>query len=181
MTGVKSLVYMAGAQHDVNPREWPFLSDAFLQTPKDESSWTQVTKRANKIHTWSGFAARQSLVRHKLSSSQLKLWFCWQCVSRRCPLHLSLCVLPNQHLRAVLQIDEHVPCVCTWLWCMYESSIYACLRVSPLPWRLAGGGCDISSHPTVRCCSAVVCTGSYGRESNVPPQHTNTPQWPNRG
>lgn len=104
MTGVKSLVYMAGAQHDVNPREWPFLSDAFLQTPKDESSWTQVTKRANKIHTWSGLAARQSLVRHKLSSSQLKLWFCWQCVSRRCPLFkcifLSVCCLTNTSVQS---------------------------------------------------------------------------------
>lgn len=77
---------MAGAQQGVNPRMRPFLTDAILQTPKDDSSWTQVTKRANNIHTWSGLAARQSLVRHKLCCSQSKLWFCWQFLSRRCPL-----------------------------------------------------------------------------------------------
>lgn len=104
MTGVKSLVYMAGAQHGVNPRERPFLSDAILQTPKDESSWTQVTKRANNIHTWSGLAARQSLARHKLRSSQLKVWFCWQFLSRRCPLFKcifhSVCCLTNTSVQS---------------------------------------------------------------------------------
>lgn len=115
----------------VNPREQPFLSDAILPTLKDDSLWTQVTKRANNIHTWSGIAARQSLVRHKLGYSHSKLWFCWQFLSRRCPLfkyifHCACCltdtsVQPRECINTCMHVHVNVNHVWVYSICLPKS------------------------------------------------------------
>lgn len=168
---------MACAQWDVNPRERPFLSDAILQTPKDDkmSSWTQVTKRANNIHTWSDIAAGQSLVRHKLGYSQSKLWFCWQFLSRRCPLFKyifhSVCCLTDTAVQPCECINTcmhvHVNVMHVWVYsiCLSKSesvplkvslwdlrrflSPYCQALLSCFPaWLLNGLGSNVPSCPS---------------------------------
>lgn len=178
---------MVGAQRGVNPRERPFLSDAILRTPKDDSSWTQVTKRANNIHTWSGIAARQSLARHKLSCSQSKLWFCWQLLSRRCPLfkyifHPVCCltdtsVQPGECTNTCMHVHVNVMHVWVYSICLPKSESVP-LKVSL--WslrRFLSPYCQA----LLSCCLHGFLTVWGAMYPPVPPQHTNAPRWPSQG
>lgn len=143
------------------------------------------SSRANNIHTWSGIAAQQSSVRHKVSYSQSKLWFCWQFLSRRCPLFKyilhSACCLTDTSVQPCKWINAcmHVNVTHVWVYSIcWPKSESGPLKVSL--WRLRR---FLSPYcqALLSCCLHGSLTVWGAMYPPVPPRHTNTLRWPNQG
>ena len=139
--------------------------------------------RANNIHTWSGIAARQSLVRHKLSYSQSKTLILLAVpVSQvsSVQIHLSLHVLPHRYLCAAtlvqVHVHVHVKVMHVWVYSTYlPKSESVLLRVSLWSLRLF---LSPYCQALLSCCLHGFLTVWGAMYPPVPSQPTNTPRWP---
>lgn len=179
----RSLIQLAGAQRGVNPREQPFLSGAILQTPNDDSSWTH----RGQITFTHGLASQHDSPwwDTNLATVSQKLWFCWQFLSRRCPLFKyifhSVCCLTEYLCAAApvqvhVHVRVHVQVMHVWVYSTYLPKSESVLLGVSL-WslrRFLSPYCQA----LLSCCLHGFLTVWGAMYPPVPPQHTNTPRWP---
>ena len=175
---VRSLVYIAGAQWGDKPREQPLLNDAILPTLKDDSGWTEVTKRANNIHTWCGRAAWRVL-------GETQTWL--QSLKTLILLAVSVSQVSSvqMHLSLRCPTDTSVQrCVCINT-CIHVHVNHARLQyMFAKEWACSPEGRPVEPvtvflstyrQTLLSCCLHGFLTVWGAMYPPVPPQHTNRP------